>query len=103
MLGSTVALGDDFVEMVVFSSWVILAVFVDLGVPVLGHSLLTCPLLCMSREVPQVQFLDHGDMPFELCLPSECGLGMSLDFVVPVSSGKYSWTFVSTAPVANSS
>ena len=47
-----------------------------------------------------MQFLDHGDMPFELCLPSECGLGMSLDFVVPVSTGKYSWTFVSTAPVA---
>ena len=34
---------------------------------------------------------------YELCLPSECGLGMSVD---PVLSGKYSWTFVSTVPVA---
>ena len=62
--------------------------------------LLACPLLCMSGEVPQVPILVNGDMPFELCLPSECGLGMSLDFVDPVLSGKYSWTFVSTAPVA---
>ena len=30
-----------------------------------------------------MQFLDRGDMPFELCLPSDCGLGMSLYFVVP--------------------
>ena len=51
-------------------------------------------------EIPQVQFLDNGNMPFGLCLPSECGLGMSMDFVDPVSSGKYNWTFVSTAPVA---
>ena len=28
-------------------------------------------------EIPQVQFLVNGDMPFELCQPSECGLGMS--------------------------
>ena len=60
----------------------------------------SCPLLCMSGGVPQVQFLGNGDMPFGLCLPSECGLGMSMDFVDPASSGKYSWTFVSTAPVA---
>ena len=35
-------------------------------------------------EIPQVQFLDNGNMPFGLCLPSECGLGMSMDFVDPV-------------------
>ena len=62
--------------------------------------LLPCPFLCISGEVPQVQFMVNGDMPFELCQPSECGLGMSLDFVDPVFSGKYSWMFVSTAPVA---
>ena len=49
--------------------------------------LLPCPFLCISGEVPQVQFLVNGDMPFELCQPSECGLGMSLDFVDPVLSG----------------
>ena len=47
-----------------------------------------------------MQSMVNGDMPFELCQPSECGLGMSLDFVDPVFSGKYSWMFVSTAPVA---
>ena len=37
---------------------------------------------------------------YELCLPSECGFGMCMDLADPVSSGKYSGTFVFTAPVA---
>ena len=37
---------------------------------------------------------------FELCLPSERGFGMCMDLADPVSSGKYSGTFVFTAPVA---
>ena len=36
---------------------------------------------------------------YELCLPSERGLGMCMDLADPVSSGKYSGTCVSTAPV----
>ena len=53
-------------------------------------------------EIPQLQSLDKvmQHTIYKLCLPSECGLGMSMNFVDPVSSGKYSWTFVSTAPVA---
>ena len=45
--------------------------------------LLTCPLLCMSGEVPQVQFLDNGDIPFELCLPSRVWLGNEFGFRRP--------------------
>ena len=43
-------------------------------------------------ETPQVQFLAKvmQHTIFELCLPSECGLGMSIDFVDPVLSGQYS-------------
>ena len=37
---------------------------------------------------------------YELCLPSECGFGMSMDLADPVSSWKYSGTRVFTAPVA---
>ena len=37
---------------------------------------------------------------YELCLPSERGFGMCMDLADPVSSGKYSGTFVFTAPVA---
>merc|ERR1712136_380408 len=36
---------------------------------------------------------------YELCLPSERGMGMSMNLADPVSSGKYSGTCVSTAPV----
>ena len=36
---------------------------------------------------------------YELCLPSERGFGMCMDLADPVSSGKYSGTFVFTAPV----
>ena len=35
---------------------------------------------------------------YVLCLPSERGMGMSMHLAVPVSSGKYSGTSVSTAP-----
>ena len=35
----------------------------------------------------------------ELCLPFERGMGMSMNLADPVSSGKYSGTCVSTAPV----
>ena len=38
---------------------------------------------------------------YELCLPSVCGFGMYMDLEDPVSSGKYSWTLVFTAPVAD--
>ena len=37
---------------------------------------------------------------YELCLPSERGIGMCMDLADPVSSGKYSGAFVFTAPVA---
>ena len=37
---------------------------------------------------------------YELCLSSEPGMGMSMNLADPVSSGKYSWTCVSAAPVA---
>ena len=37
---------------------------------------------------------------YELCLPSERGMGMSMNLADPVSSGKYSGKCVSTAPVA---
>ena len=37
---------------------------------------------------------------YELCLPSERGMGMSMNLADPVSSGKYSGTCESTAPVA---
>ena len=36
---------------------------------------------------------------YELCLPSERGMGMSMNLADPVSSGKYSETCMSTAPV----
>ena len=35
---------------------------------------------------------------YELCPPSERGMGMSMHLAVPVSSGKFSGTSVSTAP-----
>ena len=35
---------------------------------------------------------------YELCLPSECGIGMSLDLADPRSYRKDSGIFVSTAP-----
>ena len=38
---------------------------------------------------------------YELCLPSERCMGMSMNLVVPVSSGKYCGTCVSTAPAAD--
>ena len=38
---------------------------------------------------------------YELCLPSERGMGMSMNLADPVSSGKYSGTCVSTAPARN--
>ena len=44
-------------------------------------------------------FLDTKHTIYELCLPSE-RFGMSMDLADPVSSGKYSGTFVFTAPVA---
>ena len=37
---------------------------------------------------------------YELCLSSERGMGMSMNLADPVSSGKYSLTCVSAAPVA---
>ena len=37
---------------------------------------------------------------YELCLPSERGMGMSMNLADPVSSGKYCGTCVSTAPAA---
>ena len=37
---------------------------------------------------------------YKLCLPSERGMGMSMNLADPVSSGKYSRKCVSTAPVA---
>ena len=40
------------------------------------------------------------DTIYELCLPSERGFGFGMDLADPVSSGKYSWIFVFTAPVA---
>ena len=44
--------------------------------------------------------LDTKHTIYELCLPSERGFGMSMDLADPVSSGKFSGTFVFTAPVA---
>merc|ERR1719374_538871 len=44
--------------------------------------------------------LDTDHTIYELCLPSERGLTMSMNLADPVSSGKYSGTCVSTAPVA---
>ena len=38
---------------------------------------------------------------YELCLPSARCMGMSMDLVDPVSSGKYCGTFVSTVPAAD--
>merc|ERR1719374_508450 len=43
--------------------------------------------------------LDTKHTIYELCLPSERGMGMSMNLADPVSSGKYSGTCVSTLPV----
>ena len=43
------------------------------------------------------QFGNGSHTIYVLCLPSEPGIGMSMHLAVPVSSGKYSGTFVSTA------
>ena len=56
----------------------------------------------LPRGVPPPRFftlLGNGSQTiFELCLPSVRGMGMSMPLAVPVSSGKFSGTFVSTAP-----
>jgi len=44
--------------------------------------------------------LDTDHTIYELCLPSERGMEMSMNLADPVSSGEYSGTCVSTAPVA---
>merc|ERR1719374_428293 len=44
--------------------------------------------------------LDTKHTIYELCLPSERGMEMSMNLADPVSSGKYSGTCVSTVPVA---
>ena len=56
----------------------------------------------LPRGVPPPRFftqLGNGSHTiYELCLPSERGMGMSMPLADPVSSGKYSGTCVSTAP-----
>ena len=56
----------------------------------------------LPRGMPPPRFftlLGNGSHSiFELCLPSERGMGMSMPLAVPVSSGKYSGTCMSTAP-----
>ena len=56
----------------------------------------------LPRGVPPswffTQFGNVSHTIFELCLPFERGMGMSMLLAVPVSSGKYSGTSVSTAP-----
>ena len=64
----------------------------------------------LSRGVPPpgIGGVGFGSSPnlatdhtiYELCLPSERGMGMSMNLADPVSSGKYSGTCESTAPVA---
>ena len=55
----------------------------------------------LPRGVPPPRFfiqLGNGSYTiYLLCLPSELGMGMSMPLAVPVSSGKYSGTSVSTA------
>ena len=50
--------------------------------------------------ISHIYVFDTKHTIYELCLPSERGFGMCMDLAVPVSSGKYSGTFVFTAPVA---
>ena len=56
----------------------------------------------LPRVVPPPRFftqLGNGSHTiYVLCLPSERGTGLSMHLAVPVSSGKYSGTSVSTAP-----
>ena len=56
----------------------------------------------LPRGVPPPRFftqLGNGSHTiFELCLPSERGMGTSMPLSVPVSSGKFNGTCVSTAP-----
>ena len=65
---------------------------------------MTIKVDCASVEVlprgvpPSWFFTLLGNRPhstYELCLPSERGMGMSMLLAVPVSSGKYSGTCVS--------
>ena len=71
-----------------------------------------CTAICLSRwtviawkccpgGVPPLWFFTLGNEShsfYELCLPSERGMGMSMPLAVPVSSGKFGGTCVSTAP-----
>ena len=56
----------------------------------------------LPRGVPPpwfyTQFGNGSHTIFELCLPFECGMGMIMPLAVPVSSGYFSETCVSTAP-----
>ena len=52
------------------------------------------------KNFTQFYVFDTKHTIYELCLPSERGFGMCMDLADPVSSGKYSGTFVFTAPVA---
>ena len=56
----------------------------------------------LPRDVPPPWFftqLGNGSHTiFELCLLFERGMGMNMPLTVPVSSGKFSGTCVSTAP-----
>ena len=56
---------------------------------------------CCPGGVPPLWFFTLGNEShsfYELCLPSERGMGMSMPLAVPVSSGKFGGTCVSTAP-----
>ena len=54
----------------------------------------------LLEEFLALLVFDTKHIIYELCLPSERGFGMCMDLADPVSSGKYSGTFVFTAPVA---
>ena len=54
------------------------------------------PWGCASALV-FTQFGNGSHTIYVLCLPSERGIGMSMHLAVPVSSGKFSGTFVSMA------